>query len=354
MMSEKKPKLVFIVGVWRSGTSLLHSMLNHHPRMALMFEAEPFGIFPLKRDRLFPESWPKRLELFNQAISRHRLEPSQLPGREAGRDCLLAMFETWAARKNAVVMGGKSPTYHAWLPQIATIFPEADFIIIWRNPLDSCRSAVQAGKQNRFFSGHGIVWRILFGSEKLFQGVRHLRDAGRRVHELTLDDLTADPESELRKICDFVGIEFDPVMLDLQSADHSMLPPGEHHNGVRSSVVKKNQPRAEILPLQFVAKGRRYAKLWRERYAGSPFARALTEKSAEQRPGALEQFFDRIIYWFWRGWARIKTKLLRHIPLSLWKKLKKLRNQPAGDDLRKLPLPEKFEDKDRWRIETIP
>jgi Sulfotransferase family len=322
MTERSEPKLIFVVGVWRSGTSLLHAMLNQHPQIGLMFEAEPFGLFPLKKNVVFPPDWAARLEFLNQAVSRHKLDPSKLPAQAAGRECLLSMFRTVAARKNAAIMGGKSPTYHAWLPRIAKIFPEADFIIIWRNPLDSMRSVKDAGRQNRFFGRRGIGTRTYFGSEQMFKGVAKLRTDGRRIHELLFADLVATPEIELRKICDFIGVNFDPRMLDLQSADFSMVPPGEHHEPLRSGLLEKKQRHNEVLPWQWIEKDQRYVKLWRERYAGSFFARSLTGEAGKTAPSVFEQGRDRAVYWWWRLWSRFKNKVIRRTPLAFWQQFR--------------------------------
>jgi len=322
MAERTEPKLIFVVGVWRSGTSLLHAMLNQHPQIGLMFEAEPFGLFPLKKDVVFPPDWAARLEFFNQALSRHKLDPAELPTRETGRECLLSMFRIIAARKKAAIMGGKSPTYHAWLPRIANIFPEADFIIIWRNPLDSVRSVKDAGRQNRFFGARGVLTRTYFGSEQMFKGVAKLRADGRRVHELLFADLVTTPELEMKKICDFIGVDFDPRMPDLRSADFSMVPPGEHHEPLRSGMLEKKQRRNEVLSRQWVEKDQRYVKLWRERYGDSFFARSLTSESAKISPGAFEIGTDRLIYWWWRLWSRFKNKVIRRTSLAFWQQFR--------------------------------
>lgn len=328
MTQQTQPKLVFVVGVWRSGTSLLHAMLNQHPRIALMFEAEPFGLFPMNKTAVFPGDWAARLEFFNQAVSRHRLDPASLPAGGTGRECLLSMFRIVAARKNAAVMGGKSPTYHAWLPRIADIFPEADFIIIWRDPLDNCRSVVEAGRKNRFFSARGIVTRTYFGAEQMHKGVLKLRSIGRRVHEALFTDLVASPDLELRKVCDFIGMEFDPKMLDLRSADFSMVPPGEHHDPLRSGKLEKEKQRKEVLPAELIAKHRRYMKLWRERYAGSVFARTLNGEASGTLPTSLEMGLDWTAYWWWRLWARFKNKVIRRTPLAFWQQLRGTEPEP--------------------------
>ena len=46
---------VFVVGIWRSGTSLLYTLLNQHPLIALMYEAD----LPLLKQLFYrlPAKW---------------------------------------------------------------------------------------------------------------------------------------------------------------------------------------------------------------------------------------------------------------------------------------------------------
>jgi hypothetical protein len=323
-----QPKLIFVVGVWRSGTSLLHALLHNHPQIALMYEAEPFGLFPSKPDQIFPGDWTTRLEFFNQTFSRHRLDQAAQLKNCSARECALALYRAWAKGKNATVMGDKSPSYHRYLPEISRLFPEADFIVIWRDPLDTCRSVMNAGKQNRFFSRKEIMPQAFFGSEQLARGVLHLRAAKRRVHEVVYPELVSDPEGELRKICDFIGLEFDARMLDLTTADYSMLPPGAHHLLARSGAVKREWGRREILPERFIAKGQRYAVAWRERYSELAFARALPVLRDASQLGFWETWLDGNTYRACWSLTHFKHLVNRRMPIPIWQRLRSLAKPP--------------------------
>src|SRR3954471_18500088 len=64
---------VFVVGVLRSGTSLLYSLLNQHPQMAFMYECDAWNFPELLSGPRFRGNWLARQEFFNEALSRHRL-----------------------------------------------------------------------------------------------------------------------------------------------------------------------------------------------------------------------------------------------------------------------------------------
>jgi hypothetical protein len=331
--NENPPgKLLFVVGLWRSGTSLMYTVLNQHPQITIMYEAEPFNLWPRYASAVLPDDWVQRLDLFNGAITRHGFDTSTLPKNPSVRDAYFALVRQLNASRKSKIIGGKSPSYHLWLPEIAHVFPEAVFLIIWRNPLECCRSAAHAARINPFFGQRGMMTRILFGAEVLAKGVECLRREGRQVHEVVYDEFVENPEAEVRRICAFLEIEFEPKMLDLKNADFLVLPKDNLHHHVRSGVIKKNHKYEELLSMDFTAKGRRYANLWRGRYAHLGFARALPTSDDVEKPGWAGQLFDRSVFFLWTTLDNLRCQAYRRIPLSWWIFLRKYkpRNRAAS------------------------
>jgi hypothetical protein len=317
-LSEDKPRLLFIVGMWRSGTSLVHALLNRHPQVALMYETEPLELWPQRAPAGVVRDWPQRLEFFNQTFTRHNLQPELFASKPPGREGALELYREYARKRGAVIMGEKAPSYYARLPMLGTFFPDAQFLIVWREPVECCRSALRAAHGNRFFAQRGMIQRMLLGAETLAQGVEWLLREKRSVCEAAYDEVVKNPEREMRRVCEFLKIPFDPAMLDLKSADVSSLPAGEHHAGVRSGVIGRAAETGEILPAAFVTKGRRYAKLWSARFSQLGFARALDIQVEAASPGVAERFSDGCVRRFWREFDRLKRFVFRRIPLSVW------------------------------------
>ncbi|MBU6411061.1 MAG: sulfotransferase, partial [Verrucomicrobia bacterium] len=217
-------------------------------------------------------------------------------------------------------MGEKAPAYHTCLPEIARLFPEAGFVIIWRDPIECCRSVAQMAHRDRHFAQPGFMTRTLFGAEILASGVEHLRRDGRRVHEVVYARLLERPESELRRLCEFLGLPFDPAMLDLKSADRR-ISPGLQQKMIRSTV------QGELLSPSFLAKAGRYAALWRERYAHLKLAEALQGASDHAKPGTVEQGIDQVLYFFWQRMDALKRYAFRHTPLWWWAWARQMRDR---------------------------
>lgn len=312
------PRLLFIVGMWRSGTSLIHALLNRHPQVALMYEAEPLEMWPSRHGKIWSRDWPRRLEFFNQTFTRHKLDEQSFASIPPGREGALALYREYARRRGAIIMGEKAPSYHTRLPMLGRFFPDAQFLIIWRDPMECCRSALRAARTNRFFAQRGMIERMLMGAEALAQGAEQLRHEKRSLCEVVYNQLVENPERELRRVCEFLKIPFAPGMLDLKSADVSSVPTGEHHAGVRSGLIGRATANEEILPSAFVAKAGRYAALWRERYSQSGFARALTASQDAATPGTVERIVDRCTILFRRTLDGMKRCLFRRMPLPWW------------------------------------
>lgn len=298
----------------------MHALLNRHPKIALLYEAELLELWP-KNQGGPARGWPQRLEFFNQTFSRHRLEPGFFTSTNPGPEAALALYREYARPRNAVIIGEKAPSYHTRLPMLGNLFPDAQFVIIWRDPVECCRSAARAARKNRFFAQRGMLTRMLLGAEALAGGVECLLRQKRTVCEVVYDELMKNPEKELRRVCDFLNIQFSPAMLDLKSADTSSVPSGEHHAGVRSGVIAKAGEAEEPLTAAFIAKGQRYAKLWRERFSDLGFARAIGPAS-EAPPGVRERFMDHCAAYWWRKVDGVKRIIFRRIPISLWARLR--------------------------------
>src|SRR5579863_123710 len=68
---------LFVVSMWRSGSSLLYALLNKHPQVGLMYEAD---LLLLRSAFLKPGrycDWAERWDFWNQAFTRHGLNAKE-------------------------------------------------------------------------------------------------------------------------------------------------------------------------------------------------------------------------------------------------------------------------------------
>lgn len=305
---------VFVVGVLRSGTSLLYSLLNQHSQMAFMYECDAWNFPEALSGARFKGNWLERQEFFNQALSRHRLiYGKSLRGLENVRtpDDLYAVF---GQGKGAALWGEKSPFYCCRLTRLAERNPQSPFILIWRDPIEIYRSVVHAGRATRFFRRAGMLSRLIRYHEKMIEQAAELEKAGARVYHVTYADLIDNTAAVCEGICKFLGVPFEPQMLDLSSADLSAVYKAAQHDYLRRGVIRRQKLTDVLLNSRSIQKLERFRNRW-NRLTGGKFASA---NSAGQSPEP--SFFERVRHGItgklFCAWDDIKRVLFEFMPLD--------------------------------------
>ncbi|MEI8292738.1 MAG: sulfotransferase [bacterium] len=250
MSSCRTLKYLFVAGVFRSGTSMLYASLNQHPAIALMYEPElqSHAVPP----RLFlHKNWLENANAWGKFLFRHGFPPYPKEAAKHFR-CPEDLYKAYADRKQAVYVGEKSPTLHAYLPRLAQRFPEAKIITISRNPAAVFHSIQQAAKTASWFARARMLERSLHGQEKMLQDCILLQNRGFRILHLTYEAFTAAPEAECRRICDYLGVPFDERMTTLENADLAPISDKPVHLRLRSKKISASPVIKPDLPQEWL------------------------------------------------------------------------------------------------------
>jgi Sulfotransferase family len=317
--SNDQGEVLLVVGVWRSGTSLLYALLNRHQEISLMYEGELPLLWPLFRWR-GGRRWPERWNLWNQALTRHGLDATKFAPdvRDLVAACDAAYREA-AKPKHSRFRGEKFPSYHDRLPALARLFPEAKFVLIWRSPLGICDSIARAGRTSAWNRRFGLLHRALFGCEQMLLGARRLHTMGVQVHHLRYRELLADAECELRKICGFLEIAYEPSMTELGEADRSAVYAGEHHKLLHSDRIHPEVGLSEALDPRFRQKIERYLVRWQRIYGDDFLADSGSEVQGEE-PGMIELIVDRMFYRALRAYDFAVIVAFCFAPITWWRR----------------------------------
>ena len=64
------------------------------------------------------------------------------------------------------------------------------------------------------------------------------------------EDLAADPAAETRRLCEFLGVDWEPTMLDYGRFDHGRYRPGigDWKEKIKSGEVQEPDPPPESVP----------------------------------------------------------------------------------------------------------
>jgi tetratricopeptide (TPR) repeat protein len=195
------PKRIFIVGLPRSGTTLIERVLASHSQVQAVGELKTFGI---ATRRLSGCDDPRRVSpAIIKAAS--RLDPLEIANFYARESDYLSDGSPWVI--------DKLPANHEYVGLIRLAFPDARIITLNRNPMDAL-----FGSYKVLFTGaYGWSYDLkdLADHYALFTDLmRHWKSAlGDDLIEVSLEAVIRDPESEIRSLLSACGLPFEESCL---------------------------------------------------------------------------------------------------------------------------------------------
>lgn len=209
---NKHKRPVFIVGMPRSGTSLVEQILSSHPSVYAAGELQDIpdmvATLPSRLGSNLP--YPACLGPIDQkAID------------ELART-YLKKLETISEKHDRVVTD-KMPLNYLYLGLIQLLFPKARIIHCVRDPLDTCLSCYFqnfAGVHDYSYNlQHAGQYYLLY--KKL---MRHWKNVlGLKILDVTYEDLVVDPEINSRRIVDFCGLKWDEKCLEYYKTKRAIV-----------------------------------------------------------------------------------------------------------------------------------
>jgi len=249
---------IFVVGAPRSGTTLLAFMLCSHPRICILRESH---FIPRLFQRCPQAPMSRKQAIRNvkiifgyRTVVRHwkgeRPDPAAfvdvLPDLTP-RTFLSAFYARYARQQGAERWGDKSPTYTEHMDLLADIFPDSQFIHLIRDGRDVALSMIEALRHDRFYVD------VYFAARTWKERIRKaFASAGRlgqdRYLELRYEQLTAHPQAELCRMCDFLGESYHAAMAEPHLLARQLLRPAGLHAAVRQppSTVSSGRWRREM------------------------------------------------------------------------------------------------------------
>jgi hypothetical protein len=227
---------VIVLGVGRSGTTLLRVLLDRNSTLAIPYES--FFVPQLahrhgRRPQLgrFLDDLGRLQTLDGWGITPDDVRPRLREGMTTG-EAIAAIFETYAERQGKERWGDKTPLYMQQLPLLERLFPDAIWIHLIRDGRDAALSFLELppGFSGRKWGQPHSVAQFAARWRTEILAARQLgRRAGSRYLELHYEDLVTEPERELRRVCEHASLPWEAGMLDhTRVSDTAHMP--EHRN----------------------------------------------------------------------------------------------------------------------------
>jgi hypothetical protein len=213
---------LILLGVSRSGTTLLRVILDRSPGIAIPDESFFVPLLARRHGKTidvehFLDDVGRIPTIREWGLSVEDVTPHVRSGMPTGQ-AIAAIYEAYAERAGKPRWGDKTPMYMRHLGLLDDLFPDAQYIHLIRDGRDAALSFLQMpdGTFTRTWAHprtpaqFACLWR---------REVRDARALGRRVGsarylEVRYEELVAEPESTVRAICGFAEISFDPGMLE--------------------------------------------------------------------------------------------------------------------------------------------
>jgi len=213
---------VFVICTLRSGSTLLRVLLDSHSQIR-----SPHELHLRYVSVHFDQKWSER-------------SMAELGLDTKGAEYLLwdRLLHRELAASGKRIIADKTPNNVFIVDRLRECWPDARFIFLLRHPGAIARSR-QAYKGEQADEDDKNAELIRRYCEALEQA-RQAYDG----HTVRYEDLTADPERELRAICSFLGVPFEPQMLEYGQFDHGRYKSGlgDWNEKIKSGAIQPPEP----------------------------------------------------------------------------------------------------------------
>ncbi|HEY0314534.1 MAG TPA: sulfotransferase [Allosphingosinicella sp.] len=194
------PDPIFVVGMPRSGSTLVEQILASHPLVEGTMELPDIPLLARRAAGRDEAEWAERIAALSadalRALGEEYLERTQVQRREGRPFFIDKMPNNWV---------------HVGL--IHLILPNAKIVDARRHPLDCCFSNFK----QHYARGQGFSYSLTdmgrYYADYVALTAHFDKVLPGRVHRVIHERLLDDPEGEVRRLLAALGLEFDPACL---------------------------------------------------------------------------------------------------------------------------------------------
>lgn len=213
----------FIVGIGRSGTTLLTDMLNGNPSISAAPEnnfilfgknlstlsgsnliAEFKTLFTLNHNHT-QSIWKPDLSF----LEKYDLNEPHISYQDLCKEVYLN--NNLAKDKNLIkVFVDKNPVYSLYIKDLIALFPDAKFILLTRDYRDNIvsRRKHTEGTISKLMVSYAASWRLYYTSI-----LKYEQKFPEKFIRVKYETIVEQPKETLNRITDFLNIDFDETML---------------------------------------------------------------------------------------------------------------------------------------------
>lgn len=202
-------KLAFLLGVPRSGTTLLSVLLNQHSH--IYCPPEPWLLIGLDMLGRVPSDHPADSPFLRDAISSFE----KLNQVSLAKESALAIYNSVLSKNGKSLFVDKTPRYYQVLNLLKNFNNEAKFIVIYRNPLDVAASYKTTWDVNipeiiKNKANSPFLFDYILGFNNLLAFENE-----QKVLRVNYEQLVINPQETLQKVFSFLDVTNQPIDINL-------------------------------------------------------------------------------------------------------------------------------------------
>lgn len=223
----KNPKAIFVLAPPRSGTTLLRVLLGGHSKL---FAPPELELMPFNTMRERAETYIGRDSFWLEGSIRAYMEAKNISLDDAKAEIeafekagmsVMEFYGILQRHLNGRILVDKSPSYvlhTSILERIEETFEDAFYVHLHRHPLGMTHSFDEAKLHQIFFRyEHSytprqlgeLIWAMSHDNIHRFLN----QIPAERQSSISFENMTADPESEMKRLCGDIGLDYEPEML---------------------------------------------------------------------------------------------------------------------------------------------
>lgn len=205
----RRPAPIFIVGMPRSGTTLLDSAISAHRDVSSAGEL-PYMSFAVS----------EFLKLPTHGAWRGGALPYDIA--QGFREKYVKQYRDYDVA-DAPYITDKQPSNYYAVGLIRRVFPEARIIYIRRNPVEVCFSMYRRNFSTSWTASNSLEDLAHSYAQHVRVADHWLATLGENIAFIQYEDFVRNFETELRRLIAFCGLDWDPACLEYYKQDRTVL-----------------------------------------------------------------------------------------------------------------------------------
>jgi tetratricopeptide (TPR) repeat protein len=239
--SRDGSRLVFILGMMRSGTSLTEQMIAQVPGVTPGGEMNAVS----RQVAVIDPMYAGQLRPMPSTRARYTQDTIETMAKKAW------VFYDQVSQTGWVT--DKQPYNFYYVPLIARMFPGCRIVHCRRDPQDTCLSNFFQAFSRPHAPTHDLEWlgRYYRDYDRVMEAWARLPEVN--MIDLVYEDLVADPRTHMGRVLEFIGMPWDEGILSFHESDRTVRTSSRDQVRqplYRSSVKKHEQYAAHLGPLR--------------------------------------------------------------------------------------------------------